>query len=367
MMKTLASLALSCLVPAGWLALPAPAAAEGELTVASWSGSYLRSQMLGSIGPFEKATGIDVEVVSYTGGIEEIREQVYARNVKWDVVDLELFDAIRADKEGLLAEIAVDSLPPAPDGTPAREDFLEGTLFDFGAGSIVFSTVIAYDRERVGEAPAEMEAFFDLERYPGRRGLRRTPKVNLEWALLADGVSPDRVYPLLETEAGLDRAFAVLDRIKPQIVWWERGLEAVRMLQRDEVLMASAWSGRVFTAQQRGVPLEILWDRQIWHLDVWSVVKHTENRREAMRFVRYATSTESLARQARHIPYGPVRRSSLAMVPGATRTRLPTAPENTATAFEADARWWAEHLDRIEPRFERWIDQPVMVPKELTR
>ena len=366
-MKNLFRSGVFCAVFALLSGLPAPASGEGKLTVASWSGSYLRSQMLGSIRPFEKATGIDVEVVSYTGGIEDIREQVFARNVKWDVVDLELFDAIRANREGLLAEIATDSLPPAPDGTPAGEDFLKGTLLDFGVGSIVFSTVVAYNRDRIDEPPPTLEGFFDLQRYPGHRGLRRTPKVNLEWALLADGVPADKVYPLLETEAGLDRAFAVLDRIKPQIVWWERGLEAVRMLERGEVRMTSAWSGRVFAAQERGVPLAILWDRQVWHFDVWSVVKYTNNRQAAMRFVRYATSTDSLARQARHIPYGPVRRSSLEKLPQATRARLPTAPENSATAFETDARWWAENLDRIEPRFERWIERPVMVPQKLRR
>jgi len=358
---------LFLLALAGSLLAPARAEEAAELTVASWSGSYLRSQMLGSILPFEEATGIDVEVISYTGGIEEIREQVYARNVKWDVIDLELFDAIRAHRESLLAPIALDALPPAPDGTPAARDFVDGTLHEFGVGSIVFATVIGYDRERLDDPPDALEDFFDLARYPGPRGLRRTPKVNLEWALLADGVAPDEVYTVLETESGLDRAFASLDRIKPQIVWWERGLEAVRMLQRGEVVMSSAWSGRLFNARERGLPREILWDRQVWHLDVWSVVRHTEHPEAAQKFIRFATSTESLARQARHIPYGPVRRSSLDRIPAGTRERLPTAPANAATAFEIDARWWAEHLDRIEPRFERWLRQSVMVPKALTR
>jgi len=348
-------------------AAPGASAAEEELTVASWSGAYLRSQILGYIDRFEEETGIDVEIVSYTGGIDEIREQVISRNVKWDVVDLELFDAIRAQREGLLEPIPGDLLTPAPDGAPAAEDFIEGTLFDFGVGNVVFSTVVGYNREALERAPTQLEDFFNLRKFPGRRGLRRTPKVNLEWALIADGVDPGKVYAKLETEKGLKRAFRSLDRIKPQIVWWERGLEAVRKLRDGEVAMTSAWSGRMYAGMERGAPLGILWDHQHWLVDVWSVVKHTKNREAALKFVRFASTTESLARQTEHIAYGPARRSAIERVDEATRERLPTAPGNFETAFEGDAEWWAEHIDRIRPRFERWLERPVRVPKRLRR
>jgi len=321
--------------------------------------------MLAYIRPFEEETGIEVEVVSYSGGIEEIREQVLSANVKWDVVDLELFEAIRAHREDLLLEIPHDTLPPAPDGTPAKEDFLEGTLFDFGVGTVTFSTVIGYNRDLLETTPETLQDFFDLRQFPGPRGLRRTPKINLEWALIADGVEPDSVYEVLETEAGVERALDVLNRIKPQIVWWEKGLEAVRLLERGEVVMSSAWSGRLYNAMERDLPVGIVWDRQVWQFDVWSILKYTRNHEAALEFIRYASRTESLARQTDYIPYGPVRRSSIEAVDEPVRSRLPTAPENLRTALEGNASWWADNLDRIEPRFNRWLRQPAMVPREL--
>lgn len=342
---------------------------DRELTVVSWDGAYVKSQILGFIRPYEDNTGVRVNVLQYSGGIDEIRRQVRAWNVHWDLVDLELFDAIRACEEGLLVRLDHDSLPAAPDGTPASEDFINSSLMPCGVGNVVGSTVVSYHRERWGEKkhPDSLEDFFDLQQFPGPRGLRRTPQGNLEWALIADGVAPEKVYEVLSTEAGLDRAFEALNRIKPHITWWRTGEEAIRLLETDRVAMSSVYSGRVDDAVERGEPLEIVWDHQVWFYDVWGIPKHGRNTELAKDFLRFATSTESLAAQARYIPYGPVRQSSMALLEPERRRRMPTSEAHLKTAVELNAAWWSENLDRIAPRFERWVERPVMVPKALPR
>lgn len=350
------------------VSLPSAAAVQGterELTVVSWDGTYVKSQVLGFIRPYQRATGTAVRVLHYDGGIDEIRSQVRAWNVRWDVVDLELFDAIRACDEGLLVEIDPATLPPAPDGTPAVDDFVEGSLSRCGVGNVVAATVVAFDRERFDEHPRRIEDFFDVRRFPGRRGMRRSPKVNLEWALIADGVEPERVYDVLDSRAGLDRAFRVLTRLKPHIDWWTQGVEAVQLLESGEVAMTSVYSGRVYDAVRRGGAFEILWDHQVWFFDVWGIPRNGPNVDRAMDFVRFATATPSLANQMRYIPYGPVRRSALPLIEPRIRAMLPTAPANMETAVEGNAQWWSDNLTRVTRRFERWIDQPVMVPRNL--
>lgn len=337
------------------------------LRVVSWSGSYVKSQILGFIRPFEEKTGIEVEVLQYSGGIEEIRSQVRSYNIKWDVVDFELFDALHACEEGLLEAVDPSQLPPASDGTPATEDFIPGSLMECGVGSVIGSTVVAYNREAVPRAPARLEDFFDLRRFPGPRGLRRTPKVNLEWALIADGVPPEDVYTVLDTKDGQDRAFRVLDQIKPFVVWWETGEEAMRLLETGQVAMTSVYNGRVYDAVQRGLPLEILWDHQVWFIDVWGIVRHSENADLAWKFIRFATSTESMARQVQYIPYGPARKSALSEVPEHMSKQLPTAPANFQNALEGNAKWWSEHQEELTRRFESWVKRPVMVPQGLRR
>ncbi len=344
-----------------------PAMAQDELNVVSWDGAYVKSQILGFIRPYEDETGTRVNVIQYTGGIEEIRRQVRAWNVKWDVVDLELFDAIRACEEGLLEPIDPDVLPAAPDGTPATEDFINVSLMPCGVGNVVGSTVISYSRDHLKKGPENLEDFFDLKQFPGRRGLRRSPQGNLEWALVADGVPRGKVYDVLSSDEGVDRALQVLNRIKPYIEWWDEGEEAIRMLETGQVVMSSVYSGRVDDAVQRGEPLEIVWDHQVWFYDVWGIPRNGRNTERALDFVKHATSTESLAAQARYIPYGPVRQSSLALLEPELRQRLPTSEQNLRTAIELDAAWWSENLDRVAPRFERWVKRPVMVPKSFPR
>ena len=88
---------------------------------------------------------------------------------------------------------------------PAVEDFVDGALGDCYVGNISWATVPAYDTTKVtGDAPTSMADFWDLKKYPGRRGLRKTPRVNMEWALMADGVPNDEIYNTLATEKGID-------------------------------------------------------------------------------------------------------------------------------------------------------------------
>ncbi len=77
--------------------------------------------------------------------IAPIKAQVKAGNVSIDVADVEYSDAVRYCDEGLLETIDPAILPPAPDGTPATEDFIEGALTDCAVANIVWSTVFAYD------------------------------------------------------------------------------------------------------------------------------------------------------------------------------------------------------------------------------
>jgi putative spermidine/putrescine transport system substrate-binding protein len=308
-------------------------------------------------------------VLDYEGGLDEIRSQVRSLNIKWDVVDLELSDAMRGCREGLLETIDPDELAPAPDGTPAKQDFIPGALTKCAVGTVIWSTVVAYDKTRFrGDKPKRLEDFFDLERFPGKRGLRYTPKANLEWALLADGVAPEDVYPTLATKEGLDRAFAMLDRVKPYVVWWRSGEEAVRLLETHQVSMTSAYNGRIYDAVAgRGEPFGIVWDHQIWNIDLLGILRGNLKRARAMDFIRFATATPQLAAQAKYIPYGPVRRSALKQVTPVQRGHLPTAPANFKTAMRIDAKWWASHFEAINRRFQAWAKRPIQVPRSLPR
>jgi putative spermidine/putrescine transport system substrate-binding protein len=309
------------------------------------------------VNPFRERVDYPVEVVEYSGGLDEIRAQEKALNVKWDVVDISLSNAIRGCDADLLEPIDPSILAPAPDGTAPERDFRPGSLQPCGVGQNVFSTVVAYDTAAFGDrAPTRLQDFFDPDRFPGNRGLRRKPQVVLEWALMAGGVPAERVYDMLGTETGLQRAFAQLDRIKPYIVWWDGAGEPTDLLAAGEVTMTQSYNGRTQDAIERGADLAILWDGQVMDVEMWVIPRGAPHRQWALDFVRFATAPARQAEQARYIAYGPARRSALEMLDAETARRLPTAPANTATALQANFDWWAEHGDRIEERFEAWIE-----------
>lgn len=333
------------------------ATAADAITAVSWGGAYTKSQLEAYHKPYTAKTGVVVNSEDYNGGLAQIRAMVEAGNVTWNVVDFELSDIVRGCDEGLLEVIDLSSLPPAPDGTPAEDDFLEGTLHECGIGEIVWSTVFAFDASKFsGAKPTSLADLFDTEKFPGKRGLRKTPRVNLEWALMADGVAVGDVYDVLSTPEGVDRAFAVLDRIKDSVLWWEAGAQPPQMLADGEVMMTSAYNGRLFNAIfTEGKPFEIIWDGQVWDIDLWGIPKGTPNLETTLDFVKFSTDTQRLADQTKWISYGPVRKSSMALVAPEMLPHMPTYEENFKTALQNDFEWWADHQDEMNERFAAWL------------
>ena len=358
-MRSLSRVVVICAAVA--LGLPGLAEAQmspqKDLTIVSWGGSYTRSQMLAYVKPFRRQSGEWVVMETYNGGLDEIREQVETENVVWDVVDFELSDLIRGCREGLLEKIDHGTLPAGIDGAAAAEDFIPGAFTDCGIGQTVWATVVGYNKGAFGgDAPSKLADFFDVKTYPGKRGLRRDPRVILEWALMAEGLSGDDVYRALETDDGLERAFAVLDNIKTSIVWWESGSEPIELLDSGAVAMTSVWNGRMYRPiAEEGKDFAIVWDGQIWDIDSWGIPKGTYNLSKALDFIRFATSSRQLAEQTKYISYGPARKSSMALVADQVAAMLPTAEENMANALQSDAEWWATHQAELSAKFEEWL------------
>ena len=283
--------------------------------------------------------------------------------VYWDLIDLEMADAARGCDEGLLEFVDVGDLAPAPDGTSAAEDFFEGTVIDCGAGLLFYSTIYAYNTVSFPvEKPSTIDDFFDLDRFPGRRGMRRAPQVNLEFALLADGVPVEEVYDTLGTPAGMSPAFRKLDTIRDSVVWWEAGAQPPQMLADHEVVMSTAYNGRIFNAQViEKQPLVVVWDAQVLDLGMMAIVAKTPNLAAARELVRYATRPEVQAEVGRYISYSPARHSGTKLISTHLETgvdmkpHMPTRPQNMTRVLYNDGEWWSDNADDVNERFSAWL------------
>lgn len=340
------------------------AATAEQITVMGWGGAYTQSQVEAYHKPFATKTGIRVNSVDSDNPATPIKVQVEANNVTIDVAVVEIADAVRLCDEGLVIEFDASMLTDAPDGTPAIDDFIEGTLTDCMVPTDVFATAIAFDTTKFPDVvPTSIADFFDTEGFPGQRGLKKGAKTTLEMALMADGVPASEVYDLLETEEGVARAFAKLDTIKNVAVWWEAGSQPPQLLADGEVSMTMAWNGRIFNAAVgEGKPFDILWDGQVFEWEGWVIPKGAPNMEAAIEFVKFSTSTEPLANAAEWISYGPPRKSSAPLVgnfqgDGTTpmAQHLPTSPENQTNALASSLEFWADRDAELNERFNAWL------------
>lgn len=340
-----------------------------DMTLVSWGGAYQNSQQKAYVEPYI-ANNPGVSAVwdeSSAEAVAKLRAMNEAGNVTWDVVDVVAADAIRLCDEGLALEIDFDEvLPPAPDGTPASEDFGDLIVSDCFIPQIVYSTTFGYRTDLVSTPPTSVCAVFDTETYPGKRSLERRPIANMEWALICDGVSIDEVYDVLETEEGQERALAKLDTIKDDVIWWSAGADTPQLLADGEVILGSTYNGRLFSAiEEQDQPIGMLWDWQMFDLDGWIIPTGLSPEREARAFdfVKFATDTQRLADQAKYISYGPARLSSAPLV--STHAELgiemaphmPTDPANSENTFLFNYEFWADYRDDIDAKFQAWLAQ----------
>ncbi len=336
--------------------------APPTITFTSWTGPYMRSQMLGFVRPYEAENKVRVNVEHYNGGLSEIRDQVESANVIWDVVDLTQADSLRACEAGLLEDLSGIDLPDAADGTPFRDDFVEGALNDCGVGVIVWATAFAHSNSAFPDNPPSTIAdFFDTDKYPGARAIRDDPTVIMEWALMADGVPRDQVYTLLETDEGTDRAFAKMKDIRSGLQVWQSGRQPVRLLNSGDVTMSMIWATTGATAStEEGADFSVVMDGRVIELDLFGIPKGSLYKEEAIEFIRFASSTKSLANMVSYLPNGPTRKSSLSLLSDETLNQIPNGPAyENKLGILSDAEWWAKNHAQLEEKFRAWMSAGV--------
>ena len=329
-----------------------PALAADSVTVVSWGGAYQDSVRKAFFEPYMKESGEKIVEEEFNGEIAKIRAMVETGNITWDIVENDSMTTIAACAEGIVEKIDWDKLGLK------RDDFISADASECVVPSILYATVLAYDTTKVKEEPHSVAAFFDLEKYPGKRGLQKSPFVNLEWALIADGVPMADVYTVLSTPEGVDRAFAKLDTIKKDVVWWEAGAQPPQLLADGQVILTSAWNGRIYkAATEDKKPFKVMWDNQALDWQGWNVVKGSKVRDAAYKFISFAGRADRQADQTNYISYGPGNKLAIADTNPKITPDLPTNPDNMKNGFVINAKFWGDNLDALRERFNVWVAQ----------
>src|SRR6185369_13595468 len=223
------------------LSVSAQAATADQMTIMATGGAWQEAQRHAWFEPFAKENNVTVNEQEYLGDLGKIRAMVETGDVPVDLVTVETATVLQGCDSGILERLDYAKIGD-------RTKFLPGTALDCGVGLDVYGDVLAYDTTVLKEAPTSVLDLFDSKKFPGKRAMRKFPAQNLEWALLADGVPAADVYKVLATPEGVDRAFKKLDTIKKDIVWWDAGAQPPQLLASHEVVMTTAWNGRIQNA-----------------------------------------------------------------------------------------------------------------------
>jgi len=317
--------------------------AAEPLTVISFGGAAKVAQDKAFYRPFNATGKGTIQAGEYNGEMSKIRAMVETNQVSWDVVEVESPDLVRGCAEGLFEQLDWSKFG-------ARTQFKEGAASDCGIGMYFWSTVLTYDADKLKTAPTGWAAYWDTKTFPGKRGLRKSAKFTLEIALLADGVKPADLYTVLATPEGVDRAFKKLDLIKHDIQWWEAGAQPLQWLVAGDVVMTTAYNGRVTSAQNEGHAFNLVWNQSLYDLDSWAIVKGSPHKALGEQYIKFVSQPEQQKLFAEAIPYGPTNVATEALIDAKTLKNLP----DTTQGLQVNTQFWIDHGEELEQRFNAW-------------
>jgi putative spermidine/putrescine transport system substrate-binding protein len=233
-----------------------------------------------------------------------------------------------------------------------RDRFLPQAVSECGAGAYLSATVLAWDSQKLQNPPSWAD-FWDVAKHPGRRGLQKAARRNLEIALLADGVAPADIYPMLRTPGGVDRAFRKLDQLKPYIEWWDQPSQPLQFLTSGKVLLTSLpaapipWGGKIHIGVQ--------WAASLTEGAFWAVPQDPAHPRAAASAILIATDSARQADFAKATSLGPSTHGGVALLPAELRARNPSLLANLQASLLLDEGFWLDNGDKLEARFAAWV------------
>lgn len=330
----------------------AGASAEDSFTAVGWGGSWNEAYDQGVFQPFTKESGIKVTVDEWEGDLAKVRAQIESNAIVYDFVSVEAPALEIGCAEGLFEKL--------PEAIYAQKDeYLPGTIHPCGIASDTWATVMVYDGNKIKDGPHSWADFWDVEKFPGKRGMLGGAQYTLENAVMAMGVAPADVYTELRKPDGVDKAFAMLDKIKPHVVWWTSSTKALQNLAAGEVVMTDLYNARVTSENEKNkTNYVIAWDAGFFYgTDMWAVVKGAPHAAEAEKFLDFFAKPENQAGFPKLYAYGVGHKKVADYLTPEQIKRLPTSGDNLAHGAVYDTDFWAENKEALEQRFQAWLAQ----------
>ncbi|MCC6195831.1 MAG: ABC transporter substrate-binding protein [Burkholderiales bacterium] len=326
------------------LILPKSAQAQtgGKLVYAGFGGSYEQAIRAAVLEPF--ATANNIALTTTTGGsdVAKITAMVKANRTEWDLVDTQGATLGQFISSGLLEEL--DAAVVNPSGL-----FDGAVVTKYSVPWYQFSLNIFWNSQAIKGTPASWADVWNVQKFPGKRGLSSLPWFSLEIALLADGVDIKKLYPL-----DVDRGFKSLDRIKPHAVFLGTSALA-NAISNQEVVIGIINLARLKAVQQAVPQMRYTWEQALIDIQQLVVLRGAPNKANAMKAIAYSLQPAAQERVLELLGYTPSRKSVLDKI-DATRARdLPGTSATVGNSFYLNAEWWGKNGAAVGKRWQDWL------------
>ena len=305
-------------------------AQDRPFTFTSWGGALSDAEKNAFIDPFGKMKDMQIVNTSPTE-TAKIKAMVQAGSVEWDLVDVGGRTVWQGAEGDFLEKLDMSKIPNAK----ALDD---KWIAPNGIATSTGATVIAWSSTAFPDGgPQSWADFWDVKRFPGRRGLYKYFYYNYEAALLAAGVKHEEIYPFTEEKA--EMALGKIKELKPNVaVWWGSGAQPPQLLSSGELALSSAWSGRMIAAVTEGAPVGYTYDDGIAWANWWVIPKGSPYVDVAHEAINFALAPDQQAELLTLKTYGPVLSAAAEKADADTKKVLVMAPENIKKMLIIDER-----------------------------
>ncbi len=317
--------------------LSTSAVAQTDVTIVTWGGNIAKEMKQAWFIPATKGLNVNILEDSLKGS-NDVAAHVAAGATDWDVVDGAADMCERAGRAGIVEELDFNVVKT--EGLP------KGQVTRWSVPSTAYTTILAYNKKTYGDHPPQSwKDFFDVKNFPGTRFFGPFAAASLEIALLADGVEPDKLYPL-----DVDRAFRKLNDFAPHITGFPATFGvATQMIMDGEADMIFLPENRLFAALRAGANYGYTYNQGIMNFDCLVIPKGSKHKDLAMKIIAGIVSPEINARIVETSGLSPANLLSIekGYVPANLVSDLAIAPQNLSKVIMANNAWWAENRERL--------------------
>lgn len=301
---------------------------------------------------FEKLTNWKVQNVAPSANPPDVEAQVQSGDPQFDVFETKSgANAVLEQQQGLLEPLDPKLFGPIfakfPKGYLHSTHWLEYTK---STGILIWNTK---RWPKSGKHPTDITDLFNTKDFPGKRCLYKFLNATgtLEYPLLADGVTKDKLWPL-----DVDRALKKLDTIRNDIVWWTGGAQSVQLVLDGECDMGVTWHGRAANLfkQDPNTPLGVVWKNAEVGNAPFAIVKGTKRVKAAQAALAYAYTPNNMCTLLNTLGYGvPMEESCLTDF---AKTWAVTA-DKISLILPVDNDWYLKNYVSATDKFNAWLQK----------